>query len=151
MWLIRKKRFEEAFGILQKAANKRGKQIHYNKFLLIVKTVEEEKQEAILVDQNDGRNVEGYETLLKDQMSSKDIDKNANEFERLKDEDRPGKITSGFTLKNPFQGDRSPSLSVTNPEGFRAALRSRIYIMALLATGYLDIHFHVVIFEFISV
>ena len=147
MWLIRKRRTAEAFKIISAAAKKRGKDLDYENFIKVVEDGEGEEEvmgegeEEVMgerKEKGDDGMVEGHETLLK-REENLNLGNDKKDLDEAEEGDSPSYSPSSSSAPEIVSNLRKTSKgdSHLNPEGFRSALRSRIYLVSLLATGFI--------------
>ena len=139
MWLIRKRRTAEAFKIISAAAKKRGKDLDYENFIKVVEDGEgEEEVMGERKEKGDDGMVEGHETLLK-REENLNLGNDKKDLDEAEEGDSPSYSPSSSSAPEIVSNLRKTSKgdSHLNPEGFRSALRSRIYLVSLLATGFI--------------
>ena len=105
LWLIRMKRFQEAYAILKRAAERRGQELDFDRFMEIAADAEDD-------DDDENGNVEKKQALL-------GASKTEEEKERSSEE----------------SGKSASSASLEDSESFRAALRSNVYVLVLVASA----------------
>ena len=110
MWLIRKKRYDEAYRILARAAKSRGKELDFDRFMEITQ-------------ESDGED----RTSSSSSSSSSEAHTNGGNGVQLH--------LLGRTAE-PAPPPAAPAAVLPAEEdSFRAALRSRVYVLALVASG----------------
>ena len=114
MWLIRKKRYEEAYEILLTAAKRRGKEFDFDRFMEVVVGEDEEEDGK----EEEDRGKEG-EKKLQDKLHEVPVSHGLLRDKQNNKDDEDAQI-------------KSPQ---STGESFRSALRHRIYLLALLGVA----------------